>query len=409
MHYIIQHKDKNTNARIGTLTTVHGEIITPCFMPVGTQATVRTLSNKELIDAGAQIILANTYHLYSRPGLDLISKAGGLHEFMNWDKPILTDSGGYQIFSLQDLSYRRKNYQSPAPMQKIKDDGVKFKSPIDGKTFFFAPEGIIDAQIKLGSDVIMPLDECVRYPCEYNYARTALDRTVTWARRSKKEFNRLQAAGYTLTGTDKLQAKNEDGQILKPETCSMKLVFGIIQGSTFMDLREECIEKLLLLNFSGYAVGGVSVGEPKQEIEKIISFCSEKLPSNKVRYLMGMGTPLDIIEAVSSGYDLFDCIIPTRHGRNGTAYTWEGKKIVRNASFREDFSPVDEDCDCYTCRTYSKAYIRHLLNIDELLGLRLLSLHNIRFYLKLMEKIREAIGKDNFKNFKNDFIQRYKE
>jgi len=379
---------KNLKARLGSINTAHGVINTPCFMPVATNATVKTLSNKELIESGVQVILSNTYHLYMRPGIDLIKKAGGLHEFINWDRPILTDSGGYQVFSLQDLSYRRKNHKTSAPMQKISSDGVKFKSPLDGSVYFFTPEDIIKTQYILASDIIMPLDECIMYPCEYDYAGKSVELTVKWAKRSKTEFNNLHAQNL--------------------ENQTMQFLFGIVQGSSYLDLREKCVEELLDIGFDGYALGGASVGEPKKELLKVIAFTAEKLPFDKPRYLMGMGTPLDIIEAVSLGYDLFDCIIPTRHGRNGTCYTWEGKKVIRNASFGQDFSPIDENCGCYTCRTYSRAYIRHLINVGELLGLRLVSLHNIYFYLHLMKSVREAIKESKFEEFKNEFVSKYK-
>ncbi len=412
MKFTIKQNDKDSNARVSELDTLHGKIETPCFMPVGTQATVRTLSNRELVEAGAQIILGNTYHLYIRPGIDLIEKAGGLHKFMNWNKPILTDSGGYQVFSLQESSYRRKDYVTPAPMQKISDEGVKFKAPIDGREYFFTPEEIIKAQVGLGSDIMMPLDECVKYPCEYDYAKKAMLRSVDWARRSKEEFNRLQATGYPVkllraNGASKLQVKDKSNQILKPETCDLQLVFGIIQGSTYLDLREECLNKIVDIGFDGYAVGGLSVGEPKEELLRIASYSLEHLPRDKPRYMMGVGTPLDIIDAVSLGYDMFDCIIPTRHGRNGTAYTWDGKKVIKNAEFKEDFSPIDENCNCYVCKTYSRAYIRHLFNTREILGLKLLSLHNIHFYLQLMAQIRKAIKKNRFSDFKETFIEKY--
>lgn len=400
MRFTVLHKDKHTQARIGKLRTSRGEVKTPCYMPVATQATVKTLSNQELVDSGAQMILANTYHLYSRPGVELIKKAGGLHKFMSWDRSVLTDSGGYQVFSLQDLSYRRKAYKTPAPMQRINDEGVEFKSPIDGKVYFFTPEEVINAQIIFGSDIMMPLDECVCYPCEYNYAKKAMQRTLNWAKRS-----RIQATSHNQQATDKYN--DLEACSLKPEACS-QLLFGIVQGSTYMDLREKCIDELIKIGFDGFAIGGVSVGEPKEEILKIISFTTEKLPEDKIRYCMGIGTPEDILEEVSLGCDLFDCIIPTRHGRNGTCYTWFGKKNIKNAAYISDFATLDKDCNCYTCKTYSRSYIRHLFNTDELLGLRLLSLHNIYFYLQLMKKIRTAIQEDKFEEFKREFIKKYR-
>jgi queuine tRNA-ribosyltransferase len=343
-------------------------------MPVGTQGTVKALSPGELADSGAQIILANAYHLFLRPGTEVIKKAGGLHDFISWRKPILTDSGGYQIFSL-------------ALLRKTQDAGVDFQSHIDGIRHFLTPENVIQIQMDLGTDIMMPLDECVHYPCAKDYAAIAMERTIDWALRSKKFMaDRLQLPGTSV------------GQ---------KLLFGIVQGATYEDIRKECTQRLVEIDFDGYAIGGISVGEPKDLMFNIINFVSKILPAEKPRYLMGVGTPVDIIEAIEAGIDMFDCVVPTRYGRNGTAFTSEGKLTIRNSPYIEDFGPLDLKCNCYTCRNFSRAYLRHLFNTDEILGLRLVSLHNIYFYLALMRDIREAIAQDVFSEFKNDFLARY--
>jgi queuine tRNA-ribosyltransferase len=357
-------QDKNSSARSGRLTTRHGQIDTPCFMTVGTQGTVKTLSPRELEEAGAQIVLANAYHLFLRPGIEIIKKAGGLHAFMSWSKPILTDSGGYQIFSL-------------ALLRKLSDNGVEFQSHIDGFKHFLTPEDVIGIQRDLGSDIMMPLDECVHYPCARDHARRAMERTLDWALRSKKA------------------------------TAQDEALFGIIQGATYEDLRKECAQRLLDIDFSGYAIGGVSVGEPQELIYRTVSMVADFLPQEKPRYLMGVGMPEDILEAVERGIDMFDCVIPTRYGRNGTAFTSGGKLTVRNAPFAEDFKPLDERCSCYTCKNFSRAYLRHLFNTYEILGLRLVSLHNVYFYLELARGMREAIRQERFLEFKKEFLERY--
>jgi queuine tRNA-ribosyltransferase len=360
MFKLIQ-QDKNSRARIGKLTTSHGEIDTPCFMPVGTQGTVKALSPAELNDAGAQIMLSNAYHLFLRPGIEVIKKAGGLHKFISWYKPILTDSGGYQIFSL-------------ALLRKVSDEGVEFQSHIDGLKHFLRPEDVVDIQKNFASDIMMPLDECVHYPCAKDYAEVAMKRTLAWVRRSKVESG---------------------------------LLFGIVQGATYEDLRKECAQRLVEIGFDGYAIGGVSVGEPKNLRYNIINFVAGYLPQEKPRYLMGLGMPQDIFEAVEMGMDMFDCVIPTRYGRNGTAFISSGKITIRNATYTEDFKPLDDKCDCYTCKNFSRAYLRHLFNTDEILGLRLVSWHNVYFYLELMQKIREAIRQDRFIDFKKEFFESY--
>lgn len=363
MSFTLIHQDKNSKARIGKLLTSHGEIDTPCFMPVGTQGAVKTLAPYELEGCGAQIVLSNAYHLFLRPGIEVIKKAGGLHNFIAWSKPILTDSGGYQIFSL-------------ALLRKVTDEGVEFQSYIDGKKHFLRPEDIIDIQKDLGSDIMMPLDECVHYPCSRDYAEIAMRRTLDWGRRSKGQNH-------------------------------SKLLFGIIQGATYEDLRKECTQTLVEMDFDGYAIGGVSVGEPKNLRYNIVNFTLEFIPQDKPRYLMGVGTVQDIIEAVELGCDMFDCVMPTRYGRNGTAFTSRGKLIIRNAPYIEDFSALDPVCNCYTCKNFSRAYLRHLFNTEEILGLRLVSLHNIHFYLEFMRNIREAIRQDRFLEFKKDFLTNY--
>jgi queuine tRNA-ribosyltransferase len=361
----LTHQEKNSRARLGRLNTGHGSIDTPCFMPVGTQGSVKTLSPRDLEDSGAQVILGNAYHLFLRPGMEVIKKAGGLHKFISWPKPILTDSGGYQIFSL-------------ALLRKLSDEGVEFQSHIDGFKHFLRPEDVVGIQQDLGSDIIMPLDECVHYPCGKEQARLAMERTIDWARRSK-------------------------------EVCHGEgTLFSIVQGATYPDLRKECAERLMEMDFGGYAVGGVSVGEPQDLIYEIAAMAAAALPREKPRYLMGVGMPEDIVEAVGVGIDMFDCVIPTRYGRNGTAFTSTGKMTVRNAPFIEDFTPLDAKCSCYTCRNFSRAYLRHLFNTYEILGLHLVSLHNVYFYLQLMRDLRKAIAEDRYLEFKKDFLALYK-
>ncbi len=377
--YKLLHQDKTSGARLGKLTTAHGEIDTPCFMPVGTQATVKTLSPKELEECGAQIILSNAYHLFLRPGMEVIKKAGGLHKFMSWGKPILTDSGGYQIFSL-------------ALLRKVTDRGVEFQSHIDGLKHLLTPEDVVGIQKDLGSDIAMPLDECVHYPCAKDHAVIAMNRTIDWARRSKE----VLGSGFWVLGENR-----------KPKTEYQQLLFAIIQGATYEDLRRDCARKIVKLDFPGYAIGGVSVGEPKNLRYNIVNFTIEFLPKDKPRYLMGVGLPEDILEGIESGVDMFDCVVPTRYGRNGTAFTSVGKLTIRNAPFIEDFRPLDPDCDCYTCKNFSRAYLRHLFNMDELLGLRLVSLHNVHFFLSLMRNTRDAIKQDRFTDFKYKFLDNY--
>jgi queuine tRNA-ribosyltransferase len=373
------HQERNSKARLGRLSTPHGEIDTPCFMPVGTQGSVKTLSPAEVRGAGAQIMLSNAYHLFLRPGMEVIRKAGGLHKFMSWEKPVLTDSGGYQIFSL-------------ALLRKITDHGVEFQSHIDGNKHLLTPEDVVGIQNDLGSDIMMPLDECVHYPCGKDHAEVAMKRTIDWARRSKA----------ILDSRSSILEEHRGSKIEHPQ-----LLFGIVQGATYEDLRKECVERLAEIGFDGYAIGGISVGEPKDLSYAMAEISADALPKDKPRYLMGVGLPLDIIEGVQRGVDMFDCVVPTRYGRNGTAFTSCGKLTVRNAPFIEDFGPLDPACSCYACKNFSRAYLRHLFNTEEILGLRLVSLHNVHFYLDLMRNIRKAIAEDRFAEFKKDFISKY--
>ena len=368
MSFKLVYKNKNTKARLGLLKTAHGNVHTPCFMPVGTQATIKSLSSGDIADTNAEMIMANAYHLYLRPGEEILKEAKGLHKFMSWDKPIMTDSGGYQIFSL-------------AVLRKIKKEGVEFKSHIDGSKHFLTPEKVIKFQKVLGSDIMMPLDECLHYPVSRHDVEQSLKITIDWAKRSKKEH--------------KLAPRKQ-------------LLFGIIQGGTYLDLRKRSVEETVGLGFDGYAIGGVAVGEPSSLVHEVTEYTADLLPENQVRYLMGVGTPLDIIDAVGEGIDLFDCVVPTRNGRNGQAFTWEGALQLRNASFKKDFSPVDKKCECDTCKNYTRAYIRHLFNTDELLGLRLVSLHNIYFYVKLIETFRTMIKENRFEKFRKEFKKNYK-
>jgi queuine tRNA-ribosyltransferase len=367
------HKDKDSRSRLGKLFTSSGEILTPCFMPVGTQGTVKTLSPQDIEDCKAQIVLSNAYHLFLRPGVEIIKKAGGLHRFMSWNKPILTDSGGYQIFSL-------------ALLRKVSDNGVEFQSHIDGLKHFLTPEDVIQIQRDLGSDVMMPLDECVHYPCPKDQAEVALKRTLAWARRS-------------LAALEQQSKVKERRQFL----------FGIVQGATYEDLRKQAAEQLIAIGFDGYAIGGVSVGEPKELVYNTVNFVAGLLPEDKARYLMGVGLPPDVLEAIGQGIDMFDCVAPTRYGRNGTAFTSRGKLKVMNSPYKEDFLALEPGCPCYTCRNFSRAYLRHLFNAGELLGHRLVSLHNIYFYLELMHRAQEAIKEDRFVEFKKQFLSKYKE
>jgi len=365
--YELKHICKQTGARRGVIHTPHGDIETPIFMPVGTQATVKSMTPEELKEeVKAQIILSNTYHLYLRPGSKLIREAGGLHNFMKWDRAILTDSGGFQVFSLGDL-------------RKITEEGVEFKSHLDGSRHFLSPEKVMEIENDLGSDIMMAFDECVQYPADYEYTKQSMERTTRWAARCKEAH------------------KNTENQGL----------FGIVQGGMYKDLREKSAKDLVAMDFPGYAVGGLSVGEPKELMCDVLEFTTQFLPEDKPRYLMGVGTPDYLIEAVLRGIDMCDCVLPTRIARNGTALTSKGKVVVRNATYEKDWNKLDEECDCYTCKNYTRAYIRHLIKTNEILGVRLLSIHNLRFLTRLMENVRKAIENDSLLDFKNEFYKKY--
>ena len=363
--YELLHVDKNSGARRGVIHTPHGDIQTPVFMPVGTRATVKTMTPEELKEIEAQIILSNTYHLYLRPGHDLVKEAGGLHKFMNWNRPILTDCGGFQVFSLSDL-------------RTISEEGVKFKSHLDGSKHLFTPEKVMEIEEALGADIIMSFDECCPYPSTYEYTKQSMERTTRWAKRCKDA-----------------QTRKDQG------------LFGIIQGGFYEDLRKKSTEDLVALDFPGYAIGGISVGEPKEEFLKILKYTTPLMPKDKPRYLMGVGSPDYLIEAALAGIDMCDCVLPTRIARNGTAMTWQGKKVIRNATYERDFTTLDEECDCYACKNYTKAYIHHLIKNKEILGVRLLSIHNLRFLTKLMERVRIEIENDNLLEFKRQFYKKY--
>ena len=354
-------------ARVGRLITNHGTFDTPMFMPVGTLANVKMLTPEELKDAHSAIILSNTYHLWLRPGEDVVANAGGLHKFMNYDGPILTDSGGFQVFSLA------KNKE-----KDITEDGVHFKSHIDGRPLFLTPELSMEIQNKLDSDIAMSFDECIPYPASYEYAKQSTERTLRWAKRGKEAFN------------------NENQSL-----------FGIVQGGEYADLRKFSATETVKLDFDGYSIGGTSVGEDKITMYKMIDDAIKYLPKDKPRYLMGVGEPVDLFEGVERGIDMFDCVLPTRIARHANAFTCHGKINLRNAKFKEDFTPIDDDCDCYTCTHFTKAYVRHLFVAGEALGGRLLSIHNIRFLIRLMENMREAIKKDQFLEYKEQFLKKY--
>ncbi len=364
--YELLHECKQTGARRGVVHTPHGDIQTPVFMPVGTQATVKSMTPEELKEeVGAQIILSNTYHLYLRPGHKIVEEAGGLHKFMNWDRPILTDCGGFQVFSLSEL-------------RKISEEGVEFKSHLDGSKHMFTPEKVMEIENSLGADIIMSFDECCPYPASYEYTKKSMERTTRWAKRCKAVHVKENQA-----------------------------LFGIIQGGFYEDLRKKSAEDLIKLDLPGYAIGGISVGEPKEEYLKMLYYTAPLMPKDKPRYLMGVGSPDYLIEAAIAGIDMCDCVLPTRIARNGTAMTWNGKVVVRNATYERDWGPLDPECDCYTCKNYTRAYIRHLIKTNEILGVRLLSIHNLRFLTNLMEKVRIEIERDNLGTFKEEFYRKY--
>ncbi len=366
MKFKVIKQDHNTAARVGKLRLEHGEVDTPCFMPVGTQATVKTMTPEELKDLGAQIILGNTYHLGLRPGIDIIKNAGGLHNFMHWDRPILTDSGGYQIFSLSDL-------------REISEEGVSFRDHIEGTLHHLTPARSIEIQQALGSDIIMAFDECPPYPSEYEYMKKSLELTLNWARQCRRA--------------------HRDGR---------QALFGIVQGSVFNDLRAGCIAGLEEIGFAGYGIGGLSLGEPKPLMFEIAEYTAGLLPENKPRYLMGSGTPDDIITQVAYGVDMFDCTVPTRYGRNGSVFTPRGRMTVRNAAFKDDHRPIDDACGCYACRHFTRAYIRHLFNTGEILGHRLATIHNLYFYLTMMKDVRQAIEEGQYEAFQKEFLKAFR-
>ena len=357
---------KQTGARLGRVHTPHGSFDTPMFMPVGTLATVKTMTPEELKEINAQIILSNTYHLWLRPGEDIIKEAGGLHQFMNWDRPILTDSGGFQVFSLSDL-------------REIEEKGVHFRNHISGEKLFLTPEKATQIQNALGSDIMMAFDECPPFPAEHKYMKDSVERTSRWAERCLEAHERPADQG----------------------------LFGIVQGGEYKDLRKQSAQDLTSLDFPGYAIGGLSVGEPKDIMNEMVEYTTRFLPTNKPRYLMGVGSADSLIDGAIRGIDMFDCVLPTRIARNGTLMTSQGRLVVRNAKFARDFSPLDPNCDCYTCKNYSRAYIRHLIKTDEILGLRLTTYHNLYFLLNLMEQVREAIKADRLGDFREEFFENY--
>ena len=381
-------EDSQSKARRGRLTTAHGLIETPAFIPVGTQGSVKAVSPRELRELNAQIILGNTYHLFVRPGLDVIKHFGGLHRFMNWDGPILTDSGGYQIFSL-------------AKLRKITEEGVHFQNHVDGTPAFISPEIAMEIQATLGSDIAMVLDECAPYPCDYEYAARSSEMTTRWAKRCK-EANAQRSTLNVQRSTEEVTSLNS-----QPSTLS-QLLFGIVQGATFDDLRKSSTQAIVDLDFDGYAVGGVSVGEPEEEMMRAVEASEPFLPAGKPRYAMGLGTPPQLLEMIARGVDMFDCVLPTRLARNGTAFTATGTLNLKNAEFALDKRPIEESCTCPACLEFTRGYIRHLIKAEEILGLRLITLHNLHFYLDLMRQAREHIENGSFEEFRKRFVSNYK-
>lgn len=363
--YELVKKCSDTGARAGILHTPHGSFETPMFMPVGTNATVKTISPEELKAIGAGVILSNTYHLYLRPGHDIVRKAGGLHKFMNWDQGILTDSGGFQVFSLSKL-------------RKITEEGVEFRSHISGEKLFLSPEKAVEIQTALGADIIMAFDECPPYPAEYDYVKQSLERTTRWAKRCQ--------AAHTNT--------------------EQQALFGIVQGGMYRDLRIISARQLVEMDFPGYAIGGLSVGEKAGLMYEMLDYTTPELPEHKARYLMGVGAPENLIEGTIRGIDMFDCVLATRIARNGAVFTDKGRLVIRNANYAEDFRPLDEDCDCYVCQNYSRAYIRHLIKCNEILGMRLTTMHNLYYLIKLMKNMRQAIIDEQTVEFRNKFYEK---
>jgi queuine tRNA-ribosyltransferase len=383
--------DQHSKARRGRLKTAHGVIDTPAFMPVGTQGSVKGVSPRELRELNAQIVLGNTYHLFVRPGLDVIKHFGGLHNFMSWDGPILTDSGGYQIFSLVKL-------------RKITEEGVEFQNHVDGARAFISPEIAMEIQAALGSDIAMVLDECVPYPCEYDYTAKSVELTARWAKRCRlwKEENAERPTSNAQRPTEESAISNQQSAI------DCQILFGIIQGGTFDDLRKQSARQIVDLDFDGYAVGGVSVGEPEEEMMRAVESAEPLLPADKPRYAMGLGTPPQMLELVARGMDMFDCVLPTRLARNGTAFTTAGTLNLKNAEFARDKSPIEENCACPACREFTRGYVRHLIKAEEILGLRLVTLHNLHFYLNLMKQARAEVEGGTFDRFRKAFVAEYK-
>ena len=379
----VRATDKSTKARSGRLTTGHGVIETPSFMPVGTQGSVKAVSSRELRELNTQIVLGNTYHLFVRPGLDVIRHFGGLHGFMNWDGPILTDSGGYQIFSL-------------AKLRKIKEEGAHFQNHVDGTPAFISPEIAMQIQTALGSDIAMVLDECLPWPCEYDFAARSAELTARWAQRCKRAVE---------AGVSPASLNDAAGAAA---TTANPLLFGIVQGATFPELRKRSALALVEIGFDGYAIGGVSVGEPEEEMMRAVESGAQFLPENKPRYAMGLGTPPQLLELIARGMDMFDCVLPTRLARNGTAFASSGTLNLKNAEFARDKNPIEQDCACPACQEYTRGYIRHLIKAEEILGLRLITLHNLHFYFDLMRRAHAAIENGTFNEFRSNFVANYK-
>ena len=370
-NFTLEHTDTNSKARAGVLATDHGVVNTPVFMPVGTQGSVKAMSPENLNEIGADIILGNTYHLFMRPGDELIARHGGLQQWNGWRKPILTDSGGFQVFSLSDLN-------------KINEEGVQFQSHWDGSKHIFTPENVVDIQRNIGSDIMMVLDECTDFPIDHSYAQESNARTIRWAARAKKRWQ---------------EDKNIHGYY--------QTLFAIVQGSTYKDVREISVNELVNMDFEGYAIGGLAVGEPKEQMYEITDFCTSLLPQAKPRYLMGVGTPVDILNAIEMGVDMFDCVMPTRNARKGSVFTSQGKIVVRNGSYKDDEKPLDPNCSCNVCQHYSRSYIRHLINVNEILRLHLTTYHNLYYYIQLVKGAREAIIKNNFLKYKNEIFEKF--
>jgi len=371
LFFELQKTDNNSKARAGLITTDHGTIETPIFMPVGTQGTVKAINQKTLQEEiNAPVILGNTYHLYLRPGIEIMHEAGGLHEFMNWDRNLLTDSGGFQVFSLSEL-------------RKLKPDGVEFSSHLDGSKHFFSPRKVIEIQRNIGADIIMPLDECTPYPCDYEYAKNSKELTTSWAKLNKESFE----------NTNPLYGHKQ-------------FLFGIVQGSVYKNLREESAKELMNIDFDGYSIGGLAVGEPAEKMYEIVNFTTDIVPTNKPRYLMGVGRPENILESIERGIDMFDCVMPTRNARNAYLFTSEGVVTIKSATYKNDFTPLDAECDCYTCQNHTRAYLRHLFNTREILAYELATIHNLKFYLNLVREARKRIFDGSYNEWKNKIINK---